>query len=144
MIEKNKIEEILEEYDEKNISISAIASHSALDVFDGAKEENFRTIAVCQKGREKTYAIYFKRRKVWSEEIGFIDEVINLEKFSNIIKEDNQKKLRNENAIFIPNRSFTSYCKIDEIEKKKLKEKYEKKLEKIRLKIKKLEDKLKS
>ncbi|MBC7129140.1 MAG: formate--phosphoribosylaminoimidazolecarboxamide ligase family protein [Thermoplasmatales archaeon] len=116
MIEKNKIDEILKEYDLKNISISAIASHSALDVFDGAKEENFKTIAVCQKGRDKTYSIYFKRRKIGNREIGFIDNIINLDKFSNIINDENQKRLREENAVFIPNRAFTSYCKIDEIE----------------------------
>jgi len=116
MIEKNKIDEILKEYDLENISISAIASHSALDVFDGANEENFKTIAVCQKGRDKTYSIYFKKRKIGNREIGFIDNIITLDKFSNIINDENQKKLREENAIFIPNRAFTSYCKIDEIE----------------------------
>ncbi|MBC7081514.1 MAG: formate--phosphoribosylaminoimidazolecarboxamide ligase family protein [Thermoplasmatales archaeon] len=116
MIEKSQIIEILKEYDLENISISAIASHSALDVFDGAKEENFKTIAICQKGRDKTYSIYFKSRKIGKREIGIVDEVINLEKFSYIINEENQKKLKERNAVFVPNRSFTSYCKIDEIE----------------------------
>lgn len=39
---------------------SSIASHSALDVFDGAKDEGFRTVAVCQRGRETAY-LRFKR-----------------------------------------------------------------------------------
>src|SRR4030043_122268 len=37
-----------------------VASHSALDVCDGAVEEGFRTVGICQEGREKTYAKYFK------------------------------------------------------------------------------------
>ena len=116
MIDERKINEIVEKYELEKISIATIASHSALDVFDGAKEENFRTVAVCQKGRDKTYSIYFKRRRIGKREIGIIDEVIMLEKFSHIINDENQKKLRDENSIFIPNRSFTSYCNIEQIE----------------------------
>ncbi|TRM85913.1 hypothetical protein DJ526_10550, partial [Sulfolobus sp. A20-N-G8] len=29
------------------MKIAALASHSALDVFDGAKDEGFETIALC-------------------------------------------------------------------------------------------------
>ena len=63
MIERKEVWEILENYDLEKIKISAIASHSALDTFDGAKEEGFSTIAICQRGRHKTYAEYFKNKK---------------------------------------------------------------------------------
>ena len=117
MIERSRIWDILENYDVENIKIGAVASHSALDTFDGAADEGFRTLAVCQKGREKTYTHYFKARRrdgiVWK---GCVDEAWVFDKFNEILLEKNQERLIKENVIFIPNRSFTSYCKLDEIE----------------------------
>lgn len=54
---KYSVEELLSGYKLSvgSMHIAAVASHSALDVFDGAKDEGFRTIAVCQRGRETTY-----------------------------------------------------------------------------------------
>ncbi|HEC75697.1 MAG TPA: formate--phosphoribosylaminoimidazolecarboxamide ligase family protein [Thermoplasmatales archaeon] len=116
MIDRKEIQEILENYEEKEIKISAIASHSALDTFDGAKEEGFETIAICQRGRHKTYEKYFRKKNFDGTYIGCIDDVWIFDKFNEILLEKNQKKLREENVIFIPNRSFTSYCNINEIE----------------------------
>ena len=116
MIERQEIWKILDEYDYDDIKIAAIASHSALDTFDGAKEEGFKTIAVCQRGREKTYTKYFATRKIGEKTIGFVDDAWVFEKFNEILMEENQKRLRNQNVIFIPNRSFTSYCSLDSIE----------------------------
>lgn len=117
MISREKIQSIVEGYDPEKIKIGVIASHSALDVCDGAVEEGFRTIAICQKGREKTYANYFKAiRKKNTIVKGCIDEAWIFEKFCEVLKEENQERLRKDNVIFIPNRSFTSYCSIDEIE----------------------------
>ncbi len=117
MIDRSKILETLDEYDTDNIKIGAVASHSALDTFDGAVDEGFKTLAVCQKGREKTYSQYFKAHRkdgtVWR---GCVDETWVFEKFNEILLEKNQERLIEENVIFIPNRSFTSYCKLDEIE----------------------------
>ncbi|MDN5319738.1 MAG: 5-formaminoimidazole-4-carboxamide-(beta)-D-ribofuranosyl 5-monophosphate synthetase [Thermococcaceae archaeon] len=115
MIEREQILEILERYDKENITIGAIGSHSALDIADGAKEEGFRTLIVAQKGREKTYAKYFKEKTTKDGLTkGFIDEVIILEKFGKII--DIQEELRKRNVIFIPNRSFVVYTGIDRVE----------------------------
>ena len=118
MIERREIWEILEKYDIDKIKIAAIASHSALDTFDGGKEEGFYTIAVCQKGRHRTYEKYFKRKKIGSRFIGCVDETWIFDKFEEILNIENQEKLRRENVIFIPNRSFTSYCSLDDIENK--------------------------
>jgi 5-formaminoimidazole-4-carboxamide-1-(beta)-D-ribofuranosyl 5'-monophosphate synthetase len=115
VIEREQILEILERYDKENITIGAIGSHSALDIADGAKEEGFRTLIVAQKGREKTYAKYFKEKTTKDGLTkGFIDEVIILEKFGKII--DIQEELRKRNVIFIPNRSFVVYTGIDRVE----------------------------
>ncbi|DAC48414.1 MAG TPA: DUF1246 domain-containing protein, partial [Candidatus Thalassarchaeaceae archaeon] len=56
MISKTDISEILEDYDRMKLRIGMTASHSALDICDGAIEEGFPTVAYCQKGREKTYS----------------------------------------------------------------------------------------
>ena len=59
-INQEKVKKILEEYDKSDISIGVLGGHSALDVCRGAKKLGFRTVAVCQKGREKTYSKYYK------------------------------------------------------------------------------------
>ncbi|MCD6513052.1 MAG: formate--phosphoribosylaminoimidazolecarboxamide ligase family protein [Thermoplasmata archaeon] len=116
MLEREEVWKIVDEYGSENIKIAAIASHSALDTFDGAKEEGFETIAICQKGREKTYANYFRTKRIGDKRIGFVDDVWIFDKFAEVLKKENQEKLRKENVVFIPNRSFTSYCSLDEIE----------------------------
>ena len=63
MIGSQDIREIIDEYDQLKLRIGMTASHSALDICDGAIEEGFPTVAYCQKGREKTYSQYFKTRR---------------------------------------------------------------------------------
>ncbi len=117
MIEPKEITEVLSEYDLSKTTIGVLASHSALDVCDGAVEEGFRTYAVCEKGREKTYTQYFKAQRQNGKLIrGIVDNADVYNKFNEILKLENQQKLRDNNAIFIPNRSFTSYCSINDIE----------------------------
>lgn len=118
MIDRSKVLEVLEGYDLKDLRIGMIASHSALDTADGAVEENFRTLAVCQEGREKPYVKYFRadRDKKGKIVTGMIDEVMMLKKFPEILEQENQDILREKNTLFVPNRSFTSYCGIDAVE----------------------------
>ena len=66
MIGSDEIQAILEEYDRLKLRIGMTASHSALDICDGAIEEGFPTVAYCQKGREKTYSDYFKTKRTSS------------------------------------------------------------------------------
>ena len=118
MIDRSKVLEVLEGYDLEDLRIGMIASHSALDTADGAVEENFRTLAVCQEGREKPYVKYFRANRDKSGKImnGMIDEVMMLKKFSQILEQENQDILKEKNTLFVPNRSFTSYCGIDAVE----------------------------
>lgn len=94
-----EIHEILEGYNLETLKIGMIASHSALDLADGAKDEGFSTVAVCQYGREKTYKRFNR----------IIKETIVLSKFEELLKEEVQKQLRDLNVIFVPNRSLTAY-----------------------------------
>lgn len=88
-----------------NITIAVMGSHSALDVCRGAKDMGFRTLVVVQKGRDKTYAKYYKSQN----DLGCVDEIIELDKFFDILKPEIQKQLLKRNCIFIPHRSFEVY-----------------------------------
>jgi 5-formaminoimidazole-4-carboxamide-1-(beta)-D-ribofuranosyl 5'-monophosphate synthetase len=117
-MDRSKVLEVVRGYDLDDLRIGMIASHSALDTADGAVEENFRTLAVCQEGREKPYSKYFRANRDESGRImnGMIDEVMMLKKFSHILEQENQDFLKEKNTLFVPNRSFTSYCGIDAVE----------------------------
>jgi len=113
MIKRDDIQKLIDSYDKDNITIGVLGGHSALDVCRGAKKHGFKTLAVCQKGREKTYTKYYKTRK---DGRGCIDETIILDKFSNITKPEVQEHLRKLNTIFIHNRYFWVYFDFHDIE----------------------------
>ena len=114
MVTQEKIKKVLESYDKSNLTIGTLGGHSALDVCRGAKLHGFKTVVVCEKGREKTYERYYKSRNGK----GIIDEIILVDKFKDIVKKDVQEKLRELNTIFIHNRYFWVYCNFKEIENK--------------------------
>src|SRR5207247_10699424 len=120
MIEREAVVEILETYGPSAICVASIGSHSALDVCDGAVEEGFRTLVICEKGRATPYARFFRsvRDKEGRPRRGMIDEAIVLAKFDEVLSDKMQDRLRRANALFVPNRSFTSYCDLDAIEEK--------------------------
>lgn len=93
-------------------TIAVLGSHSALDVCRGAKDLGFKTLVIVQKGRDKTYAKYYKSSPSTSSgrpSVGCVDEVLELENFKDILNEEVQKKLLDKNSIFIPHRSFEVY-----------------------------------
>ncbi|MCX6695554.1 MAG: formate--phosphoribosylaminoimidazolecarboxamide ligase family protein [Candidatus Altiarchaeota archaeon] len=117
MIDRKRIQEIACGYDKKNIKVGVLASHSALDAAEGAIEEGFKTILYCQKGREKTYVQYFKSRRVDGRLVrGVVDDYKVYGKFNELMNLKELEGMRRNNVLFIPNRSFTSYIKIDDIE----------------------------
>lgn len=118
MINQQDIGVILEDYDQMKLRIGMTASHSALDICDGAIEEGFPTVAYCQSGREKLYSEYFRTQRSSSGRVkrGMVDKAVTLERFDGILDPQFQSAMRDRNMIFIPNRAFTSYCNIDAIE----------------------------
>ncbi|MEM2118611.1 MAG: DUF1246 domain-containing protein, partial [Candidatus Bathyarchaeia archaeon] len=104
-----KTETLLKNYDHAKLRIGVLGSHSALEIASGAKQEGFETVAVCQKGREKTYAKYYRN---------LFDHFLILDKFADVISEKNLQKLRELNTVFVPNRSFSVYVGYDNIEQK--------------------------
>jgi 5-formaminoimidazole-4-carboxamide-1-(beta)-D-ribofuranosyl 5'-monophosphate synthetase len=108
MLDIQQIRKIVDQYDLNNISIGTIGSHSALEIMDGAKDENIKTVCICQKDREKPYHRFSR----------LSDEIISLDKFSDIINEEIQARLRDSNTIIVANRAFTAYVGYDNIENK--------------------------
>jgi len=98
--------ELLEGYDLSRLRVGAVASHSALDVFDGAKDEGFETVAICQRGRERPY-LRFRR---------VVDHCLLLDRFADAARPENVERLRSLNTIVVPNRSFAVYLGYDTIE----------------------------
>jgi 5-formaminoimidazole-4-carboxamide-1-(beta)-D-ribofuranosyl 5'-monophosphate synthetase len=112
MIAKEEIKEVLGEYNPKEVTIGVLGSHSALDICRGAKDMGFRTLVVCQKGREKTYDHYYRT----GNSMGIVDQTIILDKFADITREGVLKQMRENNVIFIPHRSFEVYVGFARIE----------------------------
>ncbi len=118
MIDRDVVLGNLEKYDLKDAKIGVLASHSALDTCEGAASEGFRTVAVCQKGRDAAFSRYFRAQRDPAGNLirGVVDDTIMLDKFNQIMDMQVQQQLMDQNALFVPNRSFTSYNPIDKVE----------------------------
>ena len=106
MIKGSEIKKIVNGY--SDVKIGVLGSHSALEVMDGAKDENFETKVFCQKGREGPYQRFNR----------IADEIIVLDKFKDMASAKNQKMLRDSNTIIVPHRSLTVYLGYKTIEEK--------------------------
>ena len=104
MIENKDIAKILAGYDLNNIAIGTLGSHSALNIFKGAKDEGFKTVCIC---REKDAITYRK--------FPLADEIIIVDEFSELLDESLQEKLRKLNVVLIPHGSFTAYLSTEEL-----------------------------
>ncbi len=89
----------------KAITIATLGSHCALQVLKGAKDEGFRTLLVCEKKRARLY-----------KRFGFIDSMILVDGFGEILDTGVQKKLAGANAVVIPHGTLISQMSSDEIE----------------------------
>jgi 5-formaminoimidazole-4-carboxamide-1-(beta)-D-ribofuranosyl 5'-monophosphate synthetase len=118
MISRESVLSNLRKYDPDSIKIGVLGSHSALDVCDGAIDEGFRTLVICQEGRDKTYSHYFRASRDAEGKVkrGVVDEVVMLKRFKDVMMPAIQERIVHENALFVPNRSFTSYCSMDSVE----------------------------
>jgi len=89
-------------------SIATLGSHSALQILKGAKDEGFKTLAICLKGREKPYKLF----KV-------ADKMIVIDSYKDFLRIGN--KLASKNIILIPHASLIAYLGYKKVEKLKMK-----------------------
>lgn len=87
-------------------AIATLGSHCSLQVLKGAKDEGFKTILVSERKRLGLYRRF-----------PFIDEIIEVDSFSEILGDVCQRKLVRENAILIPHGTLVSQMSSDQIEK---------------------------
>ncbi|MDE1726945.1 MAG: formate--phosphoribosylaminoimidazolecarboxamide ligase family protein [Thaumarchaeota archaeon] len=106
MIKRSEIQKIVREY--SDLSIGVLGSHSALEIMDGAKDENFKTRVVCQKGREVPYKRFSR----------IADEIIMVNKFKDMLSAKMQSKFRASSTIIVPHRALTAYLGYNAVENK--------------------------
>ena len=106
-IRRDEVQKLVSKY--KGLTVGVLGSHSAEEVAVAAKSAGLKTVVVCQKGREELYARYNRF---------LFDHVLVLDRFSDMVDESVQERLRELNTVFIPNRSFTVYVGWRNIEEK--------------------------
>jgi 5-formaminoimidazole-4-carboxamide-1-(beta)-D-ribofuranosyl 5'-monophosphate synthetase len=87
------------------VSVATLGSHCALQVLKGAKDEGLKTILVCEKKREKLY-----------KRFSFIDELIIVDSFKEILDEKCQSILEQNNSVLIPHGTLIAQMSSEEIE----------------------------
>lgn len=88
-------------------AIATLGSHSALQILKGAKDEGFRTIAICKSDHAFIYRHF-----------GVTDEIIEIPSYSDFHKVEDD--LIKRNAILIPHASLITYIDLRVIEDMKV------------------------
>jgi len=109
LISKSEINEVLGRYNPDKISICTICSHTALQIFHGARLEGFKTIGICSKDRVKMYNSFPLAKP---------DKIITVNEYDEILDQKFQDTLKKNNAIIIPHGSFIEYVKPENISEK--------------------------
>ncbi|MFH1257755.1 MAG: formate--phosphoribosylaminoimidazolecarboxamide ligase, partial [Candidatus Micrarchaeota archaeon] len=109
MVTREEINSILKKYDKKKVAIATICSHSALQIFHGAKLEGFKTIGICTSDRKALYE---------SMPLAAPDELLMVDEYAEILDGPFQEKLRKKNCIIVPHGSFVEYVGASNIQEK--------------------------
>ncbi len=87
------------------VTIATLGSHCALQVLKGAKDEGFKTLLLCEKKRERLY----RRFK-------FIDKLILVDTFLELIEKKCETVLQENNSILIPHGTMIAQMNSEQIE----------------------------
>ncbi len=86
-------------------SIATLGSHCALQVLKGAKDEGLKTVLVCEKKREKLYRRF-----------NFIDEIILVDSFTEILDQRCTSVLEKNDSVLIPHGTLIAQMNTEQIE----------------------------
>jgi 5-formaminoimidazole-4-carboxamide-1-(beta)-D-ribofuranosyl 5'-monophosphate synthetase len=100
LISRDEILQRLSKYDADRISIATICSHSALQLFYGARKEGFKTVGICLGDRVRYYEAFPEASP---------DEFIVVDNYMEVLDSRVQKRLLDLNAIVIAHGSFVEY-----------------------------------
>jgi 5-formaminoimidazole-4-carboxamide-1-(beta)-D-ribofuranosyl 5'-monophosphate synthetase len=89
--------------DKPKLRICTLASHSALQILKGGRDEGFETIAIVERKNIRTY-----------ESFKVADEMILVDSFSELVGLDSQ--LAKKNAVLVPHGSLVNALSTEEIE----------------------------
>lgn len=109
MIKKEEIEELLKGYNPSKITIGTLCSHSALQIFHGAKKEGFKTFGIVSRERKDTYDAF---------PLAAPDSCLVVDDFAEVLDEKNQEMLRKNNVVIVPHGSFVEYVGPKNLEEK--------------------------
>jgi len=87
------------------ISVATLGSHCALQLLKGAKDEGLETLLICEKKRESLY----RRFK-------FIDELVLVDSFSEILEQRCESILQKNNSVLIPHGTLIAQMDSKQIE----------------------------
>lgn len=86
----------------ESYKIATFASHTALQILKGARDEGFGTVLLCPENRKKFYSSFSLADKtIETESIGELDKIAG--------------QLNKENAIIIPHGSFVAYGSLQKL-----------------------------
>lgn len=100
MISRAQIAETLSKYDQNRLKIGTICSHSALQIFHGARLEGLSTLGVCTRDNIDAYTSF---------PLACPDEFLLVDKYCEILRPEIQEKLKQQNTIMVPHGSFVEY-----------------------------------
>ena len=92
--------DVLQNYTDKDLKIATICSHTALQIFHGARQEGFKTIGICRPDRKELYESF---------PYGCPDEFLLVDNFSEILQPEAQDRLISKGAVLVPHGSFVEY-----------------------------------
>lgn len=108
MITKKEIDETLSGYDLKKIKIATICSHSALQIFHGARKEGIKTVGICRKERKFVYDAFPLAKP---------DEFLFVDDFGKILQRGIQNEMIDDNVIIVAHGSFVEYVGAEELQR---------------------------
>ncbi|MDQ5842093.1 MAG: formate--phosphoribosylaminoimidazolecarboxamide ligase [Thermoproteota archaeon] len=88
------------------LTIATLGSHCSLQVLKGAKDEGFKTLLVCEKRRLALYSRF-----------EFIDEIVEVGSFDEILEKACRNRLKHTGSVLIPHGTLISQMESDEIER---------------------------
>ena len=86
-------------------SIATLGSHCSLQVLKGAKDEGFKTILICEKRREGLYRRF-----------RFIDELVMVDSFAELLDQRCRRILEQNGAVLIPHGTLVAQMDPEQIE----------------------------